>query len=88
MLNFLKTQKSLGLIFRPQFLYNFLMKLFPLEYGINWPNFINRLSLPLKLFNKMYFLFYASAFDDVMKFENLKLQSLIFLRKKRAFEVK
>ena len=88
MLNFLKTQKSLRLIFRPQFLYNFLMKLFPLEYGINWPNFINRLSLPLKLFSKMYFLFYASAFDDVMKFENLKLQSLIFLRKKGAFEVK
>ena len=48
------------------------MKLFPLNYDINWPNFINKLSLPLKLFNKMYFLFYALAFDDVMKFENLK----------------
>ena len=48
------------------------MKLFPLEYDINWPNLINGLSLPLKLFSKMYFLFYASAFDDLMKFENLK----------------
>ena len=33
---------------------------------------MNRLSLPLKLFSKMHFLFYALAFDDVMKFENLK----------------
>ena len=48
------------------------MKLFPLNYDINWPNFINKLSLSLKLFNKIYFLFYALAFDDVMKFENLK----------------
>ena len=43
------------------------MKLFLLEYDINWPNFINRLSLLPKLFSKMYFLFYAQAFDDVMK---------------------
>ena len=26
------------------------MNLFPLEYDINWPDFINRLRLPLKLF--------------------------------------
>ena len=26
--------------------------------------------------------FFASAFDDVMEFENLKLKSLILLRKK------
>ena len=48
------------------------MKLFPLEYDISWLNFINRVSLPLKLLSKMYFLFYAAAFDDVMKFENPK----------------
>ena len=48
------------------------MKSFPLEYDINWSNFINKLSLPLKLFSKMYFLFYASAFDDFMKSENLE----------------
>ena len=58
------------------------MKLFPLEYDINWPNFINRLSLPLKLFSKMYFLFYAAAFDDIMKFENLKFD---FLENKKSF---
>ena len=49
-----------------------MMKLFTLEYDINWPNFIHRLSLPLKLFSKMCFLFYAVAFDDAKKFENLK----------------
>ena len=47
------------------------MKLFPLEYDKNWPNFISRPCLLPKLFSKMYFLFYAQAFDDVMKF-NLK----------------
>ena len=68
----LQTQKSLELVFRPQLLQNFRMKLFILECDITWPNFINRLCLLPKLFNKMYFLFYAQAFDDVMKFENLK----------------
>ena len=72
MLNSLETRKGLKQVFRPQFLYNFLMKLFLLEYDTNWPNFINRLCLLSKLFSEMYFLFYASAFDDVMKFENRK----------------
>ena len=33
---------------------------------------INRLYLLPKLFSEMYFLFYAWAFDDVMKFENVE----------------
>ena len=71
-LNSLKAQKGLELVFRLQFLQNFLMKLFLLEDDINWSNFINRLCLLPKLFSKMHFLFYAQAFDGVMKFENLK----------------
>ena len=86
MLNSLQIQKGLGLVFRSQFLNNFLMKLFLLEYDMNWPNFINRPCLLPKLFRKMYFLFYARAFDDVMKFKNLK--NLISSRMKRAFEKK
>ena len=70
MLHSLQTQKELELVLRPQFLYKFLMKFFILSYDINWQNFINRLYLLLKLFSEIYFLFYASAFDDVMKFEN------------------
>ena len=64
------------------------MKLFLSEYGINWPNFIYRLWLLPKLLNRMYFLFYDSALDDVMKFEDLKFKNLIFLRTKTAFEVR
>ena len=48
------------------------MKFFLLLYDINWSNFINRLYLGPKLFSEMYFLFYAWAFDDVMKFENVE----------------
>ena len=33
---------------------------------------MNRLCLLPKLFSEMYFLFYAYAFDDVMKFENVE----------------
>ena len=43
-----------------------------LRYNTKQPNFINRLCLLPTLFSKMYFLFYVSAFDDVMKFENKK----------------
>ena len=39
---------------------------------LNWPNFIKRLSLLPKVFSKMYLLFYAQAFDDVIEPEDLK----------------
>ena len=48
------------------------MKLFCLEYDINWPNFIDRLCLLPKFLSKMYFLFYTQTFDEATKFENLK----------------
>ena len=41
-----------------------------------------------KLFNKICFMFYAWAFDDVMRFEYLKNYNLIISRMKTAFEVK
>ena len=68
----MQTQKGLELVFRLQFLQNFLMKLFLLENDINWPSFIDRMCLLLKLVSIMYFLLYAYVFDDVMKFENQK----------------
>ena len=55
---------------------------------MNWSNFINRLCLLPKLSSKMYFFFYAWAFDDFMTFENAEFKNLIFSRTKRAFEVK
>ena len=39
---------------------------------MNWPNFINKLCLLLKLFSKMCLVFHAWAFDDAMTFEYLK----------------
>ena len=57
MLHTLPTQKSLELVIRPQFLYNFLMKFFLLQYDINWPNFINKLYPLPKLLSEMYLLF-------------------------------
>ena len=38
----------------------------------NLPNFIKRPCLLPNLFSKMYSLFYAYAFDDVINFEHLK----------------
>ena len=55
---------------------------------MNWPNFIKSLCLLPKLFSEMYFLLYAWAFDDVMKFENAEFLNLIFSRTKRTSEVK
>ena len=39
---------------------------------VDWPNFIARLFLLPKLFNKMCSMFYAQTFDDVMIYEFLK----------------
>ena len=47
-----------------------------------WDMQTDRLCLLPKLFSKMYFLLYAKAFDDIMKFEYLKLG---FLKNKRSF---
>ena len=77
-----KTKKCIC-SFQAVFLYNFLSKLFLLEYDINRPSFINKLCLLPQLFSKMYFLFYAWVFDDVMKFENVDFWNLIFSRTKK-----
>ena len=71
-LNFLQTQEGLELVLMPQFFQNYLINFFLLYCGINWPNFINRLCLLSRLFSEMHFLFYAQAFDDFMKFENVE----------------
>ena len=87
-LNSFETQKGLELVFRKQFLQNFLMKLFLFEYDIHWSNFINRLCLLPQLFSEMYFLFYAQAFDDAIKFENTKILKFDFLQNEKSFQSK
>ena len=66
--NSIQTEKGLELVFRSQVLKNFLIKFFLSKYDIKWTDFINRLCLLLKLLSKTCFLFYAYAFDDIMKF--------------------
>ena len=70
----LEIKKGLELMSRPHFSY-FLIKIFLLWCYINWPNFMTRLCLLPKLFRKMSFVFHAqaSAFDDAMIFEYLKI---------------
>ena len=70
--DFVKIKNDLELVFRPYFSDIFLIKTSFLFYYINWPNFITRLCLVPKLFSKMYFVFHAQTFDDIMKFEYLK----------------
>ena len=41
------------------FFFEYIGKTFPLQYYINWLDFITRLCLLHKLFNKMYFLSHA-----------------------------
>ena len=44
----------------------------PIKRNLRRTSFINRLCLLPKLLSKIYFLFYAWALDEVMKFEYLK----------------
>ena len=54
----------------------------------NWPNFSNRTCLLPKLFSKMFSLFYAKAFYDVMRFSRSKILKLDCLENEKNFEVK
>ena len=53
MLNFNFPEKSLGLVFPPHFVYNFLRIMFLMLYSINWPNFIVWLPLFLEMLDNM-----------------------------------
>ena len=69
----LKIKKGLELLSRSHFSQNFLIKIFLLQYYINWPNFITRLCLLPKSFSEICFVFHAWEYDDVMTFEYLKI---------------
>ena len=82
-IGFFKNEKGLGTSFLAKFCRIFdenlpfliLHKLAKFQY--------QTMCLVPKLFSKVYFLFLAQAFDDVVKFKILE-----FSRTKRAFEVK
>ena len=55
-----------GLIF-------YSIKIFLLQYYINWPNVITRLSLLTKLFSKRYFMFRYLMTSWNLRFENFQI---------------
>ena len=62
--------KGPGASFQAAVFVEFFDGVFSFVMWQNWPHLINRLYLLPKLFSEMYFLFYALAFDDIIKFEN------------------
>ena len=53
MLNFSFSEKGLGLVSPPHFVYDFSIKIFLMLHYINWPNFIAWLPLLLKILDNM-----------------------------------
>ena len=60
----LKIKKSLELVSRPHFSWDFLIKKNYFVMLHKLANFITRMCLRPKFFNKMCFVFHAQAFDD------------------------
>ena len=65
--NSLQIKKSLELVSRPYFSQNLLIKIFLLQFYINWKNFITKLCLLLKLFSNMCFLFMLGHSMNIWK---------------------
>ena len=51
MLKFDFLDKDLGIVLLPHFVYDFLIKMFPMLYSTNWPNFI--VWLPVQILGNM-----------------------------------
>ena len=96
------SEKGLGLVSPPRFVYNFWRKIFLMLYSTNWPNFIVWLSLLLEILGSMCIAINCEPGCGVIKFEiTLSFKSSRFskrpksqdknlniLRMKRAFDVK
>ena len=76
MLNFNFSEKGLGLVSLPHFVYDSSRKMFVVLHFINWPRFIVRLLLLLEMGN-MYIIIVCELCFDVIKSEI----NLIFLIK-------
>ena len=55
MLNFHFSEKGLGLVSPPHFVYDFSRKMFLMLHSINWPNFIVWLPLLLEILGNVYY---------------------------------
>ena len=68
MLNFNFSEKGLGLVSPPHFVYDFSRKMFLMLYSINWTNFIVWLSLLLKILVNMCITIVFQPSCDVINF--------------------
>ena len=101
-LNFNFSEKGLGLVSPPHFVYYFSRKMFLKLHPINWPNFIVWLPLLLQILGNKCITIVCYPGCDVIKFEINPIfltrifatwpkshdKNLNILRTKRAFDVK
>ena len=87
MLNFDFVEKGLGIVSAPHFVDAFSRKMFLMLCSINWPNFIVRFPLLLKILGNMYIAFICFLGCDIINL-TLKLTYLsnhaVFLHDQRA----
>ena len=69
MLNFAFSEKGMGLVSQPHFMYDLSRKMFLMLYSINWPNFVVWLSLLLEVLGIMCILIVLFPGYDVINSE-------------------
>ena len=102
MLNFNISEKGLGLVSPPHFVYDFSRKLFHMLHSVDWPNFLFLLPLLLEILVNVCIAIVCQPGCDVIKLEANPIffikpfcymtkksdKNLNTLRTKRAYEVK
>ena len=69
MLNFAFSEKGMGLVSQPHFMYDLSRKMFLMLYSINWPNFVVWLSLLFEVLGIMCILIVLFPGYDVINSE-------------------
>ena len=85
MLNFNFSEKDLGLVSVPHFVYEFSRKLFHTLGSINWPKFIVWLPFLLEILDNMCITIVCLPVCDVIKFEttlNILIKPFYYITKK------
>ena len=93
MLNFDFLNKVVGIVSSTHFVYDFLAKIFPLLYSINWPNFIAWLPLLLDILDNICIAIvcypgYLSNRDVFPTWPKSYDKNLNILRTERVFKIK
>ena len=84
MLNFNFSEKGLGLVSPPHFVYDFSRKMFLMLHSINWPNLIVWLPLLLEIFDNMCITIVCYPGCDFIKFEINLIKPFCYMTKKSS----